>query len=194
MSTTHSRMLFPVVGWPSVLRLGGALALVVLSWAALFWFVTFVTDLFLPYDTSWYDYWGWPQGSPPPGSWERTLNYFFESPTGSALPGILIVGVSAMLLGVVLLRTFQPEKKPVALLLGFAVSNLVAIPVMFLGTYAVAGWFTGGVTGWSRTLSLWLPTCFLLVLLFVLQVRMLPESHGLSSSLWSRPRSRLAPM
>lgn len=175
MTTTDSRAMFPVVGSLKVLLSVGAIALLLASWGALFWFITLETDLLLPYDTSWYDYWGWPPGSPPAGSWQRSLNYFLESPIGSVLPALLTVGVSASLLGIVLFRALQRQQKPVPLLLGFAVSNLLSVPAMLLASYAVTASLAGGLTGWNGTMILGLPTCLLLVLLFVVQSYVLPR-------------------
>jgi len=157
------------------LLLIGAVVLLILSWGALFWLISLETNLLLPYDTSWYDYWGWPQGSPPPGSWQRELNYFLESPVGSVLPAILVVGTNVLLLGITFFRLPQFREKPLPLLLNFAIFNLVSVPVMFLASYAVIASFAGRLEGWSGTAIAWLPTCFLLILLFAVQVRVLPQ-------------------
>ena len=175
MTTSDSKAAFRVAGWLSLVLSASTIALLLLSWGALLWFIALETDLLLPYHTSWYDHWGWPQDTPPAGSWQRNLNYFFESPVGAALPAILTVGASAYLLGVILFREPQLREKRIPLLLSFAVSNLVSVPVMFLASYAVVALFAGRLTGWSSTAILWLPTCLLLAVLFALQIQMLPK-------------------
>ena len=175
MAASSSRATLPVAGLLRVLLSVGTIALLLLSWGMLFGFILLETDLLLPYDTSWYDYWGWPQGSPPPGSWQRGLNYFFESPVGSVLPAILAVGVDAVLLGIVLFRIPQFREKPLPLLLSFAVTNLVSVPVMFWAGYAVTASLAGELTGWSGTMVAWLPSWLLLILLFTVQSWVLPK-------------------
>ena len=167
MIASSLRATFLVDGLQRVLLTVDAIVLLLLSWGTLFWFIVLETNLLLPYDTSWYDYWGWPQGSPPPGSWQRNLNYFFESPVGSVLPAILVVGMSALLLGVILFHFPQHRKRPRPLLLSFAVTNLVSIPVMFWISYVVAGRLTGMV--------IWLSFWPLLILLLTVQGWMLPK-------------------
>ena len=175
MTTSSSRAVFPTADLLKVLLSVGTMALLLLSWGTLFWFIVLETDLFLPYETSWYDYWGWPEGSPPPGSWQRALNYFLELPIGSVLPAVLVVSVSALLLGVVLFRTPQLREKPLLLLLSFAISTLVSVPMMFMASYAVIASLAGGLTGSMGTVIAWLPTCLILVLLFALQTQILPK-------------------
>lgn len=79
------------------------------------------------------------------------------------------------LLGITLFRTPQFREKPYPLLLGFAGSNLVSGPTMFLVSYVVVGLLAGRLTGWSGAIIIWLPTLFLLMLLFVLQFRAVPK-------------------
>ena len=175
MTANSSRVAFSAAGLLKVLLSIGTIALLLLSWGSLFRFIALETDLLLPYDTSWYDYWGWPQGSPPPGSWQRGLNYFFESSVGGVLPAILAVGMDALLLGVVLFRLPQFRERPLPLLLSFAVTNLVGVPVMFWAGYAVTASFAGELTGWSGTIVAWLPSWLLLILLFTVQGWVLPK-------------------
>lgn len=175
MTTVNSRSTFSVAGLLRVLLPIGTIALLLLSWGVLFWFIALETDLLLPYDTSWYDYWGWPQGSPPLGSWQRGLNYFLESSVGSVLPAILTVGVNALLLGITFFHTPQFREKTTPLLLSFAVSNLASVPVMFLVSYVVTDLFAGRLTGWNGSIIIWLPILFLLILLFALQVWIVPK-------------------
>lgn len=175
MRVHTSERTFPTVDILKVLISVGTIVLLLLSWGALFWFIRLETELSLPYDTSWYDYWGWPQASPPPGSWQRNLNYFFESPFGSMSSAILTVGASIFFLVLTFFRTPQFREKTIPLWMSFAVSNLVSIPVMFLISYVVRALFAGRLTGWNGTIILWLPTLFLLVLLFTLQVRIVPR-------------------
>ena len=114
-----------------------------------------------PYDTTWYDYDGWPAGSPPAGSWQRNLNYFLEMPPGNILPATLVVGVSAILLMWTLFRSPKHRKSPVPLLLGFALANLVIAATMFLSN------LFPGLPGIPINL-------LLLVALFVLQAWLIP--------------------
>ncbi|MEM4724949.1 MAG: hypothetical protein QXP01_08055 [Candidatus Hadarchaeum sp.] len=110
----------------------GIVVLLLLSWFVMFWIVKFNTELFLPYDTTWYDYDGWPAGSPPAGSWQRNLNYFLETPPGNILPAALVVGISAILLVWTLFHSPKLRKSPAPLLLGFALANLSIAVAMFL--------------------------------------------------------------
>ncbi|NOZ70612.1 MAG: hypothetical protein GXP38_01665 [Chloroflexi bacterium] len=175
MTASSSRVTFSVAGLLKVLLSTGTIALLLLSWGLLFRFIVLETDLLLPYDTSWYEYWGWPQDSPPPGSWQRGLNYFFESPVGSVLPAILAVGMDALLLGIVLFRISQFREQPLPLLLSFAITNLVSVPVMFWAGYTVTASLAGELTGWSGTMVAWLPSWLLLILLFTVQGWVLPK-------------------
>lgn len=175
MTTDESRFAFSTAGLPRWLLLVGAIALLLLSWGALYWFIEFEIDLLLPYDTSWYDYWGWPQDSPPAGSWQRDMNYFLESSIGGALPAVLIVGASALLLAATFFRIPQFRKRPTSLLLSFAVTNFVSVLVMFLISYTTTALFVEGWAGWRRTVIACLPICLLLILLFVLQIQVLPK-------------------
>ncbi len=174
-ANNHSQTIFSAVGLPKALLSGGAIALLLLSWGALFRFILLEMELLLPYDTSWHDYWGWPQGSPPPGSWQRGLNYFLETPVGSALPASIVVVISVLLLGIVLFRNPQLRKAPLPLLLSFAATNLISIPLMFLASYIAASSVAGGLTGWIATMATGLPACLLLVFLFAAQGWLVPK-------------------
>ncbi len=174
MVSVSSKPRSPVSGALEKSFLLGAVALLLLGWAAQVWFITEMTELTLPYDTSWYDYWGWPEGSPPPGSWQRVLNYFLESLPGRFLPAALIVGAEILFLGMLLLRVPQLWTRATHLFLSFALLDLVSIPVMFLGAYECGNLLADRFQGWARTFIFWFPIIFLLILRFILQVRIIP--------------------
>jgi len=174
MTTRSLHPTFSFARLQKALALPGSLILLFLSWAVLFKFFALMTNLLLPYDTSWYEFWGWPQGSPPPGSWQRSLSYFFESPLGSILPALLVVGLDALILAIVLFLFPRLRANPSPLLLGFAATNFIIMPVMFWATYAASSW-AGNLAGWSSTLLAWLPTLFLLILLYAIQGLLLPR-------------------
>ena len=66
-------------------RVAGFLTLL-LSWLAVFWILAFLTELILvPWDTA--------ITRPAVGTWQRTVNDFFETPPGSyIIPALLLAG------------------------------------------------------------------------------------------------------
>ncbi len=110
-----------------------AVALLVLafSWMFLFSVIGIAAWSLAPYDTSWYNYWGWPSDSPPPGSWQLSLNSFFEEPPGSILPAVLSVGASIAFFTISFRHARDLTATRLWLVLGFAVTNLVIGAAMF---------------------------------------------------------------
>ena len=64
----------------------------------LLWAVTYgATFALAPYDTSWNNYWGWPEGGLTEGGLPRQINSFFETSPGAFVPATLIVTASILL-------------------------------------------------------------------------------------------------
>ena len=71
----------------------------------LLWATSYILTFFLaPYNSTWNNYWGWPEGSPPEGSIQRTMDAFFDSPLGEVLPANIFVATSVVLYVLALAR------------------------------------------------------------------------------------------
>jgi hypothetical protein len=138
------------------------------TWYALFRFIAGVTEGWLaPWDT-------WPH--PPLGTWERTVNDFFETYPGAFLPSSAVILASAALF---VLRMTRSEDK-VLLPWLFAVTNL-----LFIVVDAVLAIFAHQLPnlwlpqprpeidiGYHYTWPAFVVTVFLLILLFIAQARL----------------------
>lgn len=107
----------------------------VLSWLVLFrWLDEFAILSLVPYDDL------MPEDRPPPGTWQRSLNDTFESPPWRHVPAWFLVSVSIALF---IITAFGRTSKwsvgsVVRLGLGFALSNILLVAVMFLSGFAAA--------------------------------------------------------
>lgn len=127
------------VGWElkkTEVFIGGTLLLVG-TWCLLFMFTAAMTEGWLaPWDTVPVEF------RPPVGSWQRSLDDFFEAWPGAILPGIVVVLVSASIFVIRTVRTMNRVLLPLA----FAATNFIFILVdSFLATLA------------HRLPNLWLP-------------------------------------
>ena len=101
----------------------------VLSWAALFWWINeFAIYALVPYDDV------WPEFRPLPGTWQRELNDFFERPPVRYMPACLAVGVSVVLF-LAHSRTFRSHGARIRLTLCFALSNFLLVLAMIAESY-----------------------------------------------------------
>lgn len=108
--------------YPLPLTIVGILA-VALTWYALFWFVLLSTERTLvPWDMF---------GQPPPSTWERYVNNFFNNPPGLVLPALLVVGASVWLFGARFRRAIDYAAQ-FRLFLIFTASNLIFLAVSLL--------------------------------------------------------------
>ncbi len=150
--------------------LGISLLVLLLTWGVAFWMVGIATWGLTPYDTV-------PLAQRPPlGTWERGLNDFFQPPVGSNLPGIFIVGASAVLLAVALRHVSSLPSQRAKLVLGFAASNFIVAVAMFASTFVVADLplHLTPYPGYGWTIKFLIPQILLLILLFVLQGKIIP--------------------
>lgn len=163
---------------PRVSNTALAVAFLVLafSWIFLFSVIAIATWNLAPYDTSWYNYWGWPSDSPPPGSWQRSLNAFFEEPPGSVLPAMLGVGASIAVFTMAFRRARGLTAARLWLVLGFVVTNLVIGAAMFFDSLLI-NWplKLGPAPGYDWTNQFLIPDVLLLAILFGLQVWGIPK-------------------
>jgi len=146
------------------------------SWMFLFSVIGFATWSLAPYDTSWYNYWGWPSDSPLPGSWQRSLNSFFEEPPGSVLPAVLSVGASIAFFTIAFRRARDLTAARLWLVLSFAVTNLVIGAAMFFDSLVI-DWplEVGPAPGYDWTVQFLIPDVLLLAMLLGLQVWGIPK-------------------
>lgn len=78
--------------------------LLILSWRFLYgWLIPMTEGLLVPWDTT--------PTRPPTGTWERSLNDFFEVPPGAYAPSVLVVASSALLFLVRLLTGNEERAK-----------------------------------------------------------------------------------
>jgi len=152
-----------------------ALPILALSWAVLFAAVALATLSLAPYDTSWYDHWGWPADSPLPGSWQRSLSAFFEKPPGSVLPAAFVVGASIACFAAASRRAGDQTDIRLELAWCFAATNLIASLAVFFDSLAV-DWplEIGPAPGYDWTIQFLVPDGLLLATLFALQVWGIP--------------------
>jgi hypothetical protein len=153
-----------------------ALLTLAFSWVFLFSVIGIATWSLAPYDTSWYDYWGWPSDSPPPGSWQRSLNSFFEKAPGSVLPAVFVVGASIALFTTVSRRARDLTATRLWLVLGFALTNLVIGAAAFFDSLVI-DWplEVGSAPGYDWTVQFLIPDLLLLAILFGLQGWAIPR-------------------
>lgn len=153
-----------------------ALLVLAFSWMFLFSVIGIATWSLAPYDTSWYNYWGWPSDSPLPGSWQCSLNSFFEEPPGSILPAVLSVGASIAFFTIAFRRARDLTAAHLWLVLGFAVTNLVIGAAMFFDSLVIDWPFeVGSAPGYDWTIQFLIPDVLLLAMLFGLQVWGIPK-------------------
>jgi len=144
----------------------GGILLLTGTWYLLFMYTAAMTEGWLvPWDC-------WPASERPLfGTWERTMNDFFEVPPGSILPGIVVVTIST---GIFLSRTLRATKRTL-LPLAFATTNLLFLVVdAFL--VAVAHqlrdfWRPPNDIGYHQTWPAILVTTILLSTLFIVQLK-----------------------
>jgi len=142
----------------------------------LFKFITLMVDLSLPYDVSWYDYWGWPASNPPVDSWQRNLTYFLSSPVGSVLPAVVATLISIGLFGAVLLRHPVLRGHTVRFALFFMLATAVSIPLTFAISYVTTAYFCDRLTNWPLAfVAGWLPLAAGVIGLFVMQGYVIPH-------------------
>lgn len=153
-----------------------ALLVLAFSWVFLFSVIGIATWGLAPYDTSWYNYWGWPSDSPPPSSWQRSLNSFFEKAPGSVLPAVFVVGASIAFFTIVFRRARDLTAARLWLVLGFAVTNLVIGAAVFFDSLVI-DWplEVGPAPGYDWTIQFLIPDVLLLAMLFGLQVWGIPR-------------------
>ncbi|MCK4450681.1 MAG: hypothetical protein KAX26_08830 [Anaerolineae bacterium] len=97
----------------ALIFVGGTLLLLA-TWYILYIWVAAMTEGWLvPWDTV--------PGRPPVGDWQRTVNDFFETRPGAVLPAAIVIGISALLF---LIRVVR-ERNKTFLPLGFAATNLL---------------------------------------------------------------------
>jgi cytochrome bd-type quinol oxidase subunit 2 len=141
------------------------------TWAFLFMHIEGTTEGFLvPWDCV-------PRsGRPPLGTWDRTVNDFFEIPPGSILPALIVVVFSASVFVVRSLRTTRRALLPLA----FAATNAVFVLAnVFLGVLARK--VNDSLlprprplidVGYHHTWPVILVTTILLIVLFLVQSRL----------------------
>lgn len=146
------------------------LAFLISTWGVLYAAVGIATWSLTPYDTT-------PLTLRPPlGSWERSLNDFFESPVGGNLPEVVTVAASLVLLVFALRHASANSFQRAKLVLVFAVSNLIVSAAIF-GTLFVVGDLPLHLTpypGYGWTIKFLVPQGLLLVLLLVFQGKVIP--------------------
>ncbi|NJO82256.1 MAG: hypothetical protein HC828_05235, partial [Blastochloris sp.] len=99
-----------------------AIIVLLLSWILVFYLLTFFTELTLvPYDTMLIS------DRPPIGTWQRTLNDFFERPPASYLPSMVFLTASFMI-------SWPIIRQGTAECLRLAGINVVYIMVLFITT------------------------------------------------------------
>jgi hypothetical protein len=98
--------------------------LLLLSWALLFFWLTIATELiFAPWDTA--------VTRPEIGTWQRTLNDFFETEPGNLSLAVLGVGISVLL-------TITALRRGYSNLWRLAIINLICFGVLFAAFTPVA--------------------------------------------------------
>ncbi len=159
--------------------IGGTLLLVG-TWCLLFMSIAAMTEGWLaPWDTVPVEF------RPPVGSWQRSLNDFFEAWPGAILPGVVVILVSVSIFVVRNVRTMNKALMPLA----FAVTNFIFILVdLFLATLAHQLpnlWLPQPRpsidVGYHRTWHAMLVTTILLTTLLLVQSRVVLKRNRMGS-------------
>jgi hypothetical protein len=153
------------------------MAVLIFGWLLLYTVVAFATQNLAPYDSSWYDYWGWPVDGPPPGSWEQTATAIFEKPPGSIVPAALVVGISvARFVDAHFRIADKATTTRLRLAGGFSAANVI-ITVAILFDSLVIDWplEVGPAPGYAWTIQFLVPDALLVTVLLIVQVWGIPR-------------------
>ncbi len=159
----------------SGLQLGASVLILLFTWWILFIGVGFTTWSLAPYDSTLLEH------HPPLGTWQRSMNDFFESPPGSYLPSTLVVGASVLLVVVALYRATGTSFECAKMILAFAASNILGSIALFLVFFADLPLNLTPPPGYGWTIKFLMPQFVLLVLLFLFQAWIIPMKFGSGS-------------
>ncbi len=161
--------------WSNTMGLIGGGLLLIITWAIIFMMMAAFTEGWLaPWDTQ--------RFRPPPGTWERMVNDFFERVPGSVMPALSIILISSALY-IYSLFKFQHKTKLTWM--------FVSINLLFIGIEAILAplahqlpdlWLSQPRplidVGYHRTWPAVVATIILLIFLFVIQARFMTQKSN----------------